>query len=118
VSERSAQLVDFGGVLTTSMHDAFRAFSLQISDEPELLLRLLSGTLNHPGCSSRTSAGASTTRASSMASRRADGMPVALSPTRSGVTATTFDLCELAVRELGERCGCRRDVAGWAVSAA
>lgn len=42
MSERSALLVDFGGVLTTSVHDAFRAFSSQISGDPELVLRLLS----------------------------------------------------------------------------
>jgi putative hydrolase of the HAD superfamily len=42
VSERKALLVDFGGVLTTSVHDAFRAFSSQIGDNPELVLRLLS----------------------------------------------------------------------------
>ena len=41
MSERSALLVDFGGVLTTSVHDAFRAFSSEISDDPELVLRLL-----------------------------------------------------------------------------
>ena len=42
MSERSALLVDFGGVLTTSVHDAFRAFSSQVSGDPELVLRLLS----------------------------------------------------------------------------
>jgi hypothetical protein len=42
MSERSALLVDFGGVLTTSVDDAFRDFSSQISDDPELVLRLLS----------------------------------------------------------------------------
>jgi len=34
-------LVDFGGVLTTSVHDALRAFSTDISGDPELVLRLL-----------------------------------------------------------------------------
>jgi putative hydrolase of the HAD superfamily len=34
-------LVDFGGVLTTSVHDALRAFSADISGDPELVLRLL-----------------------------------------------------------------------------
>ena len=38
---RSALLVDFGGVLTTSVHDAFRAFAREIGDDPELVLRLL-----------------------------------------------------------------------------
>jgi putative hydrolase of the HAD superfamily len=38
---RTALLVDFGGVLTTSVHDAFRAFASQIGDDPELVLRLL-----------------------------------------------------------------------------
>jgi putative hydrolase of the HAD superfamily len=42
MSERTALLVDFGGALTTSVHDAFRAFSSQISGDPELVLRLLS----------------------------------------------------------------------------
>jgi putative hydrolase of the HAD superfamily len=42
MSERSALLVDFGGVLTTSVHDAFRAFASEISGDPELVLRLLS----------------------------------------------------------------------------
>jgi putative hydrolase of the HAD superfamily len=42
MSERSALLVDFGGVMTTSVHDAFRAFSSQISGDPELVLSLLS----------------------------------------------------------------------------
>jgi putative hydrolase of the HAD superfamily len=42
VSERrTALLVDFGGVLTTSVHDAFRAFAQTISDDPELVLTLL-----------------------------------------------------------------------------
>jgi putative hydrolase of the HAD superfamily len=41
MSERSTLLVDFGGVLTTSVHDAFRAFSSEISGDPELVLRLL-----------------------------------------------------------------------------
>jgi putative hydrolase of the HAD superfamily len=40
-TERSALLVDFGGVLTTSVHDAFRAFAREIGDDPELVLRLL-----------------------------------------------------------------------------
>jgi putative hydrolase of the HAD superfamily len=38
---REGVLVDFGGVLTTSVHDAFRAFSAEISDDPMLVLRLL-----------------------------------------------------------------------------
>ena len=38
---RSALLVDFGGVLTTSVHDALRAFSADIGGDPELVLRLL-----------------------------------------------------------------------------
>ncbi|MCW2986421.1 MAG: family hydrolase [Conexibacter sp.] len=38
---RSALLVDFGGVLTTSVHDAFRAFAREISDDEDLVLRLL-----------------------------------------------------------------------------
>jgi putative hydrolase of the HAD superfamily len=38
---RTALLVDFGGVLTSSVHDAFRAFAAEISDDPELVLRLL-----------------------------------------------------------------------------
>lgn len=38
---RTALLIDFGGVLTTSVHDAFRAFSREISDDEELVLRLL-----------------------------------------------------------------------------
>jgi putative hydrolase of the HAD superfamily len=41
LSERTALLVDFGGVLTTSVHDAFRAFSQEISGDPDLILRLL-----------------------------------------------------------------------------
>jgi putative hydrolase of the HAD superfamily len=39
--ERSALLVDFGGVLTTSVHDAFRAFAREIGDDEDLVLRLL-----------------------------------------------------------------------------
>jgi putative hydrolase of the HAD superfamily len=39
--ERTTLLVDFGGVLTTSVHDAFRAFSREISDDEDLVLRLL-----------------------------------------------------------------------------
>ena len=42
MSERTALLDDFGGVQTTNVHDAFRAFSSQIGDDPELVLRLLS----------------------------------------------------------------------------
>ena len=38
---RSALLVDFGGVLTTSVHDALRTFSADIGGDPELVLRLL-----------------------------------------------------------------------------
>jgi putative hydrolase of the HAD superfamily len=38
---RSVLLVDFGGVLTTSVHDALRAFSADIGGDPELVLRLL-----------------------------------------------------------------------------
>jgi putative hydrolase of the HAD superfamily len=38
---RTALLVDFGGVLTSSVHEAFRAFASEISDDPELVLRLL-----------------------------------------------------------------------------
>ena len=38
---REAVLIDFGGVLTTSVHDAFKAFSAEISDDPMLVLRLL-----------------------------------------------------------------------------
>ncbi len=53
MSERTALLADFGGVLTTNVHDAFRAFSSQIGDDPELVLRLLS---RDPG-SSRLLAG-------------------------------------------------------------
>lgn len=41
-ARRGALLIDFGGVLTSSVYDAFRAFALQISDDPELVLRLLS----------------------------------------------------------------------------
>jgi putative hydrolase of the HAD superfamily len=39
--ERRALLIDFGGVLTTSVHDAFRAFAREISDDEDLVLRLL-----------------------------------------------------------------------------
>ena len=53
MSERTALLADFGGVLTTNVHDAFRVFSSQIGDDPELVLRLLS---RDPG-SSRLLAG-------------------------------------------------------------
>ena len=53
MSESTALLADFGGVLTTNVHDAFRAFSSQIGDDPELVLRLLS---RDPG-SSRLLAG-------------------------------------------------------------
>jgi len=38
---RSVLLIDFGGVLTTSVHDALRAFSADIGGDPELVLRLL-----------------------------------------------------------------------------
>lgn len=38
---RTAILIDFGGVLTTSVHDAFRAFARDISDDETLVLRLL-----------------------------------------------------------------------------
>lgn len=38
---RSALLIDFGGVLTTSVHEAFRAFAREISDDEALVLRLL-----------------------------------------------------------------------------
>jgi putative hydrolase of the HAD superfamily len=41
VTARSALLIDFGGVLTTSVHDAFRAFSREVSDDEDLVLRLL-----------------------------------------------------------------------------
>ncbi len=37
----TALMVDFGGVLTTSVHAAFRAFSREISGDPDLVLRLL-----------------------------------------------------------------------------
>jgi putative hydrolase of the HAD superfamily len=40
-TERRALLIDFGGVLTTSVHDAFRAFSREVSGDEELVLRLL-----------------------------------------------------------------------------
>lgn len=53
MSERTALLAGFGGVLTTNVHDAFRAFSSQIGDDTELVLRLLS---RDPG-SSRLLAG-------------------------------------------------------------
>lgn len=82
MSERTALLADFGGVLTTNIHDAFRAFSSQIGDDPELVLRLLSGTPDRPGCWPGTSAGVSTTRASSMASRRAWRRTASASPPR------------------------------------
>lgn len=38
---RSALLIDFGGVLTTSVPDAFRAFAREIGDDEDLVLRLL-----------------------------------------------------------------------------
>lgn len=38
---RSALLIDFGGVLTTSVHDAFRAFSREACGDEALVLRLL-----------------------------------------------------------------------------
>lgn len=38
---RRVLLVDFGGVLTTSVHDALRAFSADIGGDPELVLQLL-----------------------------------------------------------------------------
>ena len=38
---RSVLLVDFGGVLTTSVHHALRAFSANIGGDPELVLTLL-----------------------------------------------------------------------------
>jgi putative hydrolase of the HAD superfamily len=41
-TERSAVLLDFGGVLTTSVHAAFRAFAVELGAEPDLVLRLLS----------------------------------------------------------------------------
>ncbi|WP_445152389.1 HAD family hydrolase [Baekduia sp. Peel2402] len=37
----TALLIDFGGVLTTSVHEAFRAFAREISDDESLVLRLL-----------------------------------------------------------------------------
>jgi putative hydrolase of the HAD superfamily len=40
---RTALLIDFGGVLTTSVHDAFRAFAREIADDEDLVLRLLAG---------------------------------------------------------------------------
>jgi methionine salvage enolase-phosphatase E1 len=33
---RTAVLIDFGGVLTTSVHDAFRAFATDLGAEPDL----------------------------------------------------------------------------------
>jgi putative hydrolase of the HAD superfamily len=39
--ERHALLIDFGGVLTTSVHDALRAFAREIGDDEDLALRLL-----------------------------------------------------------------------------
>ena len=41
-ARRNVLLVDFGGVLTTSVHDALRAFSADIGGDPELVLRMLS----------------------------------------------------------------------------
>jgi putative hydrolase of the HAD superfamily len=41
-ADRSVVLLDFGGVLTTSVHDAFRAFAVELGAEPDLALRLLS----------------------------------------------------------------------------
>ncbi len=38
---RTALLIDFGGVLTTSVHEAFRAFAREISGDEDLVLRLL-----------------------------------------------------------------------------
>lgn len=38
---RTAVLIDFGGVLTTSVHEAFRAFAREISDDESLVLKLL-----------------------------------------------------------------------------
>jgi putative hydrolase of the HAD superfamily len=38
----TALLVDFGGVLTTSVHEAFRAFSQEACGDADLVLRLLS----------------------------------------------------------------------------
>ena len=38
---RTAILVDFGGVLTTSVNDAFRAFATGLGAPPDLMLRLL-----------------------------------------------------------------------------
>jgi putative hydrolase of the HAD superfamily len=38
---RTALLIDFGGVLTTSVHEAFRAFAREVSDDEDLVLRLL-----------------------------------------------------------------------------
>ncbi|MCW3001188.1 MAG: family hydrolase [Conexibacter sp.] len=40
-ADRTAVLIDFGGVLTTSVHEAFRAFAAEIGDDPQLVLRLL-----------------------------------------------------------------------------
>lgn len=40
-----ALLIDFGGVLTTSVHDAFRAFAREVSDDETLVLRLLATDL-------------------------------------------------------------------------
>ena len=40
-ADRTAIFIDFGGVLTTSVHEAFRAFALEISDDETLVLRLL-----------------------------------------------------------------------------
>jgi methionine salvage enolase-phosphatase E1 len=33
---RTAVLIDFGGVVTTSVHDAFRAFATDLGAEPDL----------------------------------------------------------------------------------
>jgi putative hydrolase of the HAD superfamily len=39
--DRGVLLIDFGGVLTTSVHQALRAFSADIGGDPELVLSLL-----------------------------------------------------------------------------
>src|SRR5699024_6184404 len=41
VGEPAAVLFDFGGVLTTSLLDAFAAFSEEVSGDPTLLFNLL-----------------------------------------------------------------------------
>jgi putative hydrolase of the HAD superfamily len=57
IGERSALLVDFGGAVTTNVHDSFRAFSTQISGDPTSCSDCSLAILNRRGCWSENECG-------------------------------------------------------------